>query len=353
MSNAKKRLGLLVALLVAGASSVGWSQANGQSSTQDRGGYQGVSHPPADDTITTSTPQEPKPPAGHPLNQGTQPMNGMGGQGQPSGYPAYVSPQRVVNSSAVMPMADPRDGTDDGLVGVAPNPQDPRLTVRMADGVGSTDPDGDIVHPEALRPGMLGEGTMIRVRLIDRLSTATAEKGEPFRTRVATDVLRDGEVLIPAGSEIDGRVADVSRGHAGGYGTMRLQPDVVILPDGARMRLSADVTSTPGSHAHVIGEGTIRPDSRLKKDGVEYGGAVGAGVVTGAIVGGPVGAAAGGLVGAGVITVHLLVDHPQATLEEGTSLMFMLTQPLDLIRDGGVRDGGVRQGAVREGAATY
>jgi hypothetical protein len=82
----------------------------------------------------------------------------------------------------------------------------------------------------------------------------------------------------------------------------------------------------------VIGEGTIRPDSRLKKDGIEYGGAVGAGVVTGAIVGGPVGAAAGGLVGAGVITVHLLVDHPQATLEEGTSLMFMLTQPLDLVR---------------------
>jgi hypothetical protein len=195
---------------------------------------------------------------------------------------------------------------------------------------------------------MLGEGTMIRVRLIDRLSTATTEKGEAFRTRVATDVLRDGQVLIPAGSEIDGRVAEVSKGHAGGYGTMRLQPEVVILPDGSRLRMSADVTSTPGSHTHVIGEGTIRPDSRLKKDGIEYGGAVGAGVVTGAIVGGPVGAAAGGLVGAGVITVHLLVDHPQATLDEGTSMMFMLTQPLDL-----VRDGGMRQSAVREGASTY
>ena len=194
---------------------------------------------------------------------------------------------------------------------------------------------------------------MIRVRLIDRLSTATSEKGEAFRTRVATDVLRDGEVLIPAGSEIDGRIAEISKGHVGGFGTMRLQPEVVILPDGSRMRMSAAVTSTPGSHTHVIGEGTIRPNSRLKRDGVEYGGAVGAGVVTGAIVGGPVGAAAGGLVGAGVITVHLLVDHPQATLDEGTSLMFMLTQPLDLIRDGGVRDGGVRQDAVREGAATY
>ncbi len=313
----------------------GWGQAAGQGSGQDQGSYQGVSHPPADDTITTSAPPVAKPPAGQPM---TQPLN-VGQQA----YPAYPAPQqRVVNSQPALPMADGRDGTDDGLVGVAPNPQDPRLAMRTAD------PDGDIVHPEALRPGMLGEGTMIRVRLIDRLSTATSEKGEPFRTRVATDVLRNGEVLIPAGSEIDGRVAEVSRGHVAGYGTMRLQPEVVILPDGSRLRMSADVTSTPGSHTRVIGEGTIRPGSRLKKDGIEYGGAVGAGVVTGAIVGGPVGAAAGGLVGAGVITVHLLVDHPQATLEEGTSLMFMLTQPLDL-----VRDGAVREGAVREGASTY
>jgi hypothetical protein len=341
MKIAIKGLGLLAGLMLAAMGSQGWGQSSGQ--PQDQGPYQGVSHPPSDDSITTSNPPEAKPPAGHPMTQSSQPMNG--GQGQQPAYPAYAAPQqRVGTPSAAMPMGDARDGTDDGLVGVAPNSQDPRLAMRST----SADPDGDIVHPEALQAGMLGEGTMIRVRLIDRLSTATSEKGEAFRTRVATDVVRDGQVLIPAGSEIDGRVAEVSRGHAGGFGTIRLQPDVVILPDGSRMRMSADVTSTPGSHTHVIGEGTIRPDSRLKRDGVEYGGAVGAGVVTGAIVGGPVGAAAGGLVGAGVITVHLLVDHPQATLDEGTSLMFMLTQPLDL-----VRDGGVRQDGVREGASTY
>jgi hypothetical protein len=343
MKSAIKGLGLLAGLMMAALAQQGWGQDQGQ--PQDQGSYQGVSHPPADDSITTSTPPEAKPPAGHPMVQPqSQPMNG--GQGQQSAYPAYSAPQQRLANSTAMPMGDPRDGTDDGLVGVAPNSQDPRLAVRATDSAG--DPDGDIVHPEALRPGMLGEGTMIRVRLIDRLSTATSEKDEPFRTRVATDVVRDGQVLIPAGSEIDGRVTEVSRGHAGGFGTIRLQPDVVILPDGSRLRMSADVTSTPGSHTRVIGEGTIRPDSRLKRDGVEYGAAVGAGVVTGAIVGGPVGAGVGGLVGAGVITVHLLVDHPQATLDEGTSMMFMLTQPLDLVRDGGVRRDG-----VREGAATY
>jgi len=111
---------------------------------------------------------------------------------------------------------------------------------------------------------------------------------------------------------------------------MRLQPEVVILPDGTRYQLHADVTGTLGSRTHVVGEGTIRPDSRIKRDGIEYGGAVGVGVITGAVVAGPAGALTGGLIGAGAVTVHLLVNHPQATLETGTTLIFELTDPLFL-----------------------
>jgi hypothetical protein len=69
----------------------------------------------------------------------------------------------------------------------------------------------------------------------------------------------------------------------------------------------------------------------MRRDEVEYGGAVGAGVVTGAILGGPAGAVTGGLIGAGAITVHMMVSHPQATLEVGAPLLFTLTEPLDLV----------------------
>jgi uncharacterized membrane protein len=76
----------------------------------------------------------------------------------------------------------------------------------------------------------------------------------------------------------------------------------------------------------------------LKRDGIEYGGAVGAGAATGAatgaVLGGPVGALTGSLVGAGVVTAHLLVSHPQATLEAGTTLLFTLTEPLSLVPSG-------------------
>jgi hypothetical protein len=197
------------------------------------------------------------------------------------------------------------------------------------------DPDSDIVRPHPLRQDELGEGTTIRVRLIHRLSTASSEKGEPFRSRVANDVLRDGTVMLPAGTEIDGRVVAVSRGRVGGYGTMRLKPDTVLLPDGTRYRLHASVTGTAGSRVKMGSEGVIRPTSRLKRDGIQYGAAVGAGAATGAILGGPVGALSGGLIGAGLVTVHLLVSHPQATLETGTTLRITLTERLSLTPEGG------------------
>jgi len=219
---------------------------------------------------------------------------------------------------------------DGGIVQVeqsAPTPVQPELTARGT----TVDPDGDIVHPQPLRPGELGEGTTIRVELLDRLSTTSSERGEAFRCRVASDVLQGGQVLIPAGAEIDGRVAEVSSGHAGGRGSMRLQPETVILPDGSRFQLHAETTGTPGSRTRIAGEGTITPGSRLKRDGIEYGGAVGTGLVAGAVLGGPAGALTGGLIGAGAVTVHLLVSHPQATLETGTTVVFTLTEPLDMV----------------------
>lgn len=112
---------------------------------------------------------------------------------------------------------------------------------------------------------------------------------------------------------------------------MHMVPETVILPDGSRFRMYGQVVATPASNTTVGSEGSINPGSRVKREGIEYGAGVGAGAVTGAALGGPAGALAGSLVGAGLITVHLLVSHPQATLDEGTVLQFMLTERLNLV----------------------
>jgi len=296
------------------------------------GPYQGTSNPPPDSTITTQdTTQVPrsKPSPAHratniyaPVpqsdqdrdNQIPQPLADDPQSSAPAQYsPASAYPAPVQAQALAQPML----------------PAQPALTDRRY----LEDPDGDIVHPQG-RPDELIEGTTIRARLLDSLSTTSSQSGDAFRAEVASDVFQNGQILIPAGSEIDGVVVSASPGRTGGHGSMLLRPQSVILSSGQSYKFHAQVSGTPGSKTKVQGEGVISPDSRLTKDEIEYGGTVGVGVLAGAVFGGPVGALAGGMVGAGVVTVHLLVNRPQATLEPGTVLLFTLTEPLDLVAAG-------------------
>ncbi len=301
--------------------------------------YQGVSNPPADDTIITTSAPQAKPSAGH--YAAAEPAATVQAQAGPVRQATPVSAAMSAQSATAV------DGTDAGMVQVtqqAPLAAEaqPVLTQRasaravsttpaLSDPTASTsDPDGDIVHPAPLPPGVLGEGTAIRVELIDELSSNFSQQGQPFRSRVASDVLQGDEVLIPAGSEIDGKVTEASSGHFGSYGTLRLNPETVILPGGRRYALNAAVSAAPDSDTHVRAEGVIAPGSQVKRDSIQYGGVVGGSAVTGALLGGPVGALAGGLIGAGLVTTHLLVSHPQANLDAGTTLILTLNENMHL-----------------------
>jgi hypothetical protein len=326
---------LVYALLAASAAYLAAQQAN------QPGSNTGTSNPPPDTTIVTDEPAQDSsgnPPAGVtgyeqpapipiPKPSPAQPAP----QAAPPQAPEAISqPSPATSAATNASAANPEDGTDAGIVIVSPGAAaQPALTAR--DSSAMNDPDGDIVHPAPLPPGELGYGATIRVRLLDELSTATSQTGERFRTRVASDVIQDGQVLIPAGAEIDGTVVGASYGRAGGHGSMHLRPEMVVMPDGSKFHIYAELSGAPGSSVRINGEGAVSPGSQLKKDGIEYGSAVGAGAVSGAIVGGPGGALAGTIIGAGVITVHLLVSHPQATLDSGTVLLFTLNQPLNLV----------------------
>ncbi len=292
-----KRTLLVYALLATATAALVAQQAS------PSGTYSGTATPPPDTTIVTDEPVQDssgKPPAGitgyeqpasipaHPAVQPAPQAPAPSAQAISKPSPAVVSP---VDAS----MPNSADGTDSGIVIVAPDasPQ-PELNRREA---AMSDPDGDMVHPGPLPAGELGYGATIRVRLLDRLSTANSETGEKFRTQVASDVMQNGQVLIPAGAEIDGTVVGVSYGHLAGRGTMHLRPETVILSDGSRFHIFAQLSGAPGST--VLDQRRRQrklPASQLKKDSIEYGGAVGAGAITGAVVGGPAGALAGTLI---------------------------------------------------------
>jgi hypothetical protein len=280
------------------------------------GQYQGTSNPPPDETIITDTDQA-QPPA------------------KPSAAHRLTTPPDAMSPDSTSGAAAPASAASEGTTAAPANSTTVQqsasaLPADLTTGPMTSDPDGDIVHPAPLGPGELGEGTMIRVRLLNDLSSGFSEKGEPFRSRVATDVLANGNVLIPAGSEISGQVVAASTGHFAGHGSLMLRPDSVTLPNGQSFRLHAVVIGAPATHTHVNSEGMITADSRKLRAGIEYGGAVGVGAVTGAYLGGPVGALAGGLIGAGLVTTHLLVSHPQAHLDTGDVLMLTVTERVHL-----------------------
>lgn len=341
------------ALLLSATAAMSAQQANAPDP------YAGVSNPPPDSTITTPEPppqpqRKAKPAPGKPMTAAPEPKPAASqNESEPMAVPDIVTGPETASTpdAASAPEATPAatatttpntaDGTDSGIVVVEPeNPAQssetqPALSQRAGNQATiSTDPDGDIVHPAPPPPGTVTQGTTIRARLLEGLSTAYTEDGDKFRAQVASDVFRGDQVLIPAGAEIDGTVTHVSSGHFAGHGSMLLRPETVILPNGSHYRMYAELAGTPGSNTRVGDEGNVTPGSRIRKDSMEYGGGVGVGAVAGAALGGPAGALAGTLVGAGVVTVHLLMDHPQATLKPGTVLLFTLTEPLNLVATG-------------------
>lgn len=323
-----KRAIFLCAILAASTAVLGAQQTSQSSSP-----YEGVSTPPPNDTITDEVPQPPAKPQTAPVAKPSPdhyaaPPATAPAQAQQEAVPPGRTPPDFITSAN-------GDGTDSGIVQAPMERQSamaPSRSPMMTSHVYASDPDGDIVHAQPLPPGELGSGTTIRVKLLNDVGSAMNEAGDTFRSRVMLDVLEDGSVMIPMGSEIDGRVARVSTGEGlASNGSMTLHPEMVILPDGTRYQIYAMVAATPGSHTHVDREGEITPGLRVKRGSIEYGSGVGAGAITGAIVGGPVGALAGTLIGATAVTVHLMVSHPQATLDSGSILDLTLTQPLNLV----------------------
>ena len=284
------------------------SPAQNQQPTQDQSqpAATGVSHPPADDTITAD-------------------------EDIPQPAPA---PASIPKPSAAIPMTTPKPmastlqpgNPDDGIVTSVPASTTASLTRRI------WNPDDDIVNVVPSNPNELASGTNIRVRLSQDLSTDDSHPGQSFRAVVDHDVYKDGRIIIPVGAEMRGRVVQVSQGHhIGPKATLRLRPDMVLLPDGTAYHLYAEAVQSKAPGTHTDQEGGIQANTHYKKDALEYGAGTGAGAIAGGELGGPVGAGVGSVVGAGLITVHMLTGRPEAAnLPQGSVLIFSLTEPMEL-----------------------
>jgi hypothetical protein len=268
--------------------------------------YQGVSVPPANDSITTS-------------------------EQAPAAAPAVVN--RPAPAAAPVPapaQAAPSD-PDAGIVEAPLPPAAPSSKGLDAKGLDSSKDNTDegIVTYVPAPANALPEGTVFRVSMLQDIDAYATAPNTPFSAKVTQDIMRNGKVIVPAGSELHGRVVyatAANRLHGGS--TLHLRADEFVLPDGTRYHVHAQVIDTQGSDTNAKGEGNIVPSAELKRNLAVLGAGAGGGAIVGAAIGGGVGAIVGSAIGAGAATTHWLLVQRSANLPASSVLIFSLTDPM-------------------------
>jgi hypothetical protein len=192
------------------------------------------------------------------------------------------------------------------------------------------DPDAGIVTRVPGPGNEIPVGSMLRVRLLEKLSTGATLPGALFTAELEQSVERDGRILLPAGSIVRGKVTEVHGGRRiSGTASIHLAPNSVVLPDGTTYQLRAQVIDTSLVHSQKVDdEGTILGSDHVKGTVAAFGLSTGAGAAAGAVLAGWPGAIIGAAAGAGVSTVVWLKQDHQTELPVGTSLTFGTTAPL-------------------------
>ncbi len=244
---------------------------------------------------------------------------------------------KVAKPSAAVPMT-PRPMVSHDGPGVTADEYGPYVPYRGGAAATVTaseivDPDAAIVTSVEDRPGEVREGTVLRARSKQSLSTVTTQPGDRFAAELTDAVEKDGRVVLPVGAVIEGRVTEVHGGRRiSGAAMMHLEPKSVTLPDGTHYVIHAQLIDTDQmSRTKVDREGTLIRKDHPRETLAVLGLATGSAAAAGAIVGGGVGAAVGAGIGAGAGTILWLKQDRQAVLPQDTLLVFSLTAPMPVM----------------------
>jgi hypothetical protein len=169
-------------------------------------------------------------------------------------------------------------------------------------------------------------GTVLSIRLIDSLDSAKNKVGDTFRATLKVPLTVDGDTVIPAGADVEGRVADVSNaGRFTGKSELNLE----------LMKLTYNGTVYPLQTQSYDKAG----DSRGKGTAETVGGGAVLGAIIGAIAGGGKGAAIGSTAGAGAGgATRAAKSGKRITFPSETVLTFKLQQPITVITTKGSGD---------------
>jgi hypothetical protein len=173
------------------------------------------------------------------------------------------------------------------------------------------------------RDFIVPEDTALRIRLDDTLTSADSQVGDPF----SATVVDEGEYR---NSRVYGHVAWIdTSGRVEGRTSMMLRFDRLVMPDGSRARIHAEIVAlyhAPSGEKLDV-EGAIESSSRGRRSVEHTIIGAGAGALLGGIFGGGKGAGIGSVVGgAGGLGTTAFHGHQKITLSSGQETLIRITR---------------------------
>ena len=238
------------------------------------------------------------------------------GAASPAPPAASASPVTAVTPAAAEAMPP--------AVSQAPRAPVPSATVAPA----AVEPAAPPVEPPAAdptpaptptpRPRVVATGTALKIVLQQGVSTKTAHAEDPVVAELAEDVSVDGDVLLPAGSEVRGHVVSALRS-----GRVKGKARLVVAFDEVQVGSRSYTISATGFD--------VTAGSSKGKDAKIAGGAAAAGAIIGGIADGGSGALKGGLIGGAAGGAAVLATRGmEVELASGSSYTIKLQKSLRL-----------------------
>jgi hypothetical protein len=165
-------------------------------------------------------------------------------------------------------------------------------------------------------------GTDLLVRMIDSIDSDQNHVGDRFRASLEQDLVVDGVVIAPKGTDVYGRLSEAKEaGHIQGKSQLKLELTDILIQNRLQPIMTGEYEVS----------GSSRGADTAKKVGI---GAV-AGTIIGAIAGGGKGAAIGAGVGAGAgAAVQVVTKGEQVHVPSETLLDFRIAQPFTVSTPG-------------------
>ncbi len=175
-------------------------------------------------------------------------------------------------------------------------------------------------------------GTRVPVVLKNAVSTKSARVGDSVYGQTSFPIAIDNHMVIPAGTYVQGRIAQVKRaGRVKGRAEILFHFTSMVFPSGYTVSLPGSIDSSDSDISRVKDkEGTIQHEGEKGKDAATVAKTAGQGAAIGAIASqGAKGAAIGGGLGAATgLAIGMLTRGSDVRLEPGTTVEMTLQRDL-------------------------